>query len=155
MIKVHGVCRIASDLELKHTTSNIPFVAFTVAVNKSYKDKGAYFHKVIAWRLLGENLVKYQKKGSQIYLEGSLTERTYETENGNRYITEIVADNIEYLSNKGTENNYPQTDEEIDETFKHGNPTNPPKILTKAQVREDKKEKFKSSVDVQESDLPF
>ena len=48
MIKVHGVCRIASDLELKHTNSNIPFVSFTVAVNKSYKDEGAYFHKVIA-----------------------------------------------------------------------------------------------------------
>ena len=153
MIKVHGVCRIASDLELKHTTSNIPFVAFTVAVNKSYKDEGAYFHKVIAWRLLGENLAKYQKKGSQIYLEGSLTERTYETENGNRYITEIVADNIEYLSNKGTENNYPQTDEEIDETFKHGNPTNKPSITTptsRQQEREDKKEKVKET-----DDLPF
>ena len=148
MIKVHGVCRIASDLELKHTTSNIPFVAFTVAVNKSYKDEGAYFHKVIAWRLLGENLVKYQKKGSQIYLEGSLTERTYETENGNRYITEIVADNIEYLSTKDT---YPQTDEEIDETYKD-NPYNP--TITTPTSRRQEREKEKGGVASSE-DLPF
>lgn len=151
MIKVHGVCRIASDLELKHTTSNIPFVAFTVAVNKSFKDEGAYFHKVIAWRVLGENLVKYQKKGSQIYLEGSLTERTYETENGNRYITEIVADNIEYLSNKEADNNYPQTDEEIDETYKD-NPYNP--TITTPTSRRAEREKESGGVASAE-DLPF
>ncbi len=150
------VGRLVKTPELKSTQSNIYFTNFTIAVNRQFKSESgeqeADFINCITWRKQAENLCKYQTKGSLIGVQGRIQTRSYEADNGTRYITEVVADSIQFLETKG---NYPQTDEEIDETFKHGNPTNPPKILTKSQVREDKKEKFKSSVDVQESDLPF
>lgn len=152
------VGRLVKTPELKSTTSNIYFTNFTLAVNRQFKsdnkEQEADFINCITWRSNAENLCKYQTKGSLIGVQGRIQTRNYETEEGTRYITEVVADSIQFLESK-KDSNYPQTDEEIDETFKHGNPTNPPKILTPSQVREDKKEKFKSSVDVQESDLPF
>jgi single-stranded DNA-binding protein len=99
---------------------------------------------------LAENLVKYQGKGSKIAVQGRLSTRSYETENGNRYITEIVADNIEYLSTKDT---YPQTDEEIDETYKD-NPYNPT-ITTPTSRRQERAKENVSGGVASAEDLPF
>lgn len=154
--KVVLVGRITKTPELKNTQSNIPFVNFTIAVNRPFKDdKGetqADFIQSIVWRRQAENTARFVKKGDLIGVEGRIQTRNYEDDNGRTiYITEVVCDSIVFLETKGSDNNYPQTDEEIDETFKHGNPTNPPKILTKAQVREEE-----SSGGVASSeDLPF
>ena len=143
--------RLVKTPELKSTQSNIYFTNFTIAVNRQFKSESgeqeADFINCIVWRKQAENLCKYQTKGNLIGVQGRIQTRSYEADSGTRYITEVVADSIQFLETKG---NYPQADEEIDETFKHGNPTNPPKILTPSQVREDKKEKVKET-----SDLPF
>ena len=78
------------------------------------------FYKLHNLEKNAENLCKYQTKGSLIGVQGRIQTRSYEADNGTRYITEVVADSIQFLETKG---NYPQTDEEIDETFKHGNPS--------------------------------
>lgn len=43
---------------------------------------------------------RFVKKGDLIYLEGKITTRSWDSDNGKKYITEIVADNIELLGNK-------------------------------------------------------
>jgi single-strand DNA-binding protein len=121
--------RLVKTPELKMTQTNIPFCNFTIAVNRKFKNEnGEYqadFLNCIIWRQGAEILVKHQKKGNMIGVEGSIQTRQYESDNGMKYITEVVADQITFLESKKQEdNNYPQTDEEIDYTFKNGNPTN-------------------------------
>ena len=156
--KVVLVGRITKSPELKMTQSNIPFVNFTIAVNRPFKDdKGetqADFIQSIVWRRQAENTARFVKKGDLIGVEGRIQTRNYEDDNGRTiYITEVVCDSIVFLETKGSDNNYPQTDEEIDETFKHGNPTNKPSIVTPTSRRQEREEESKPSVD--SSDLPF
>ena len=151
------VGRITKTPELKMTQSNIAFVNFTLAVNRQFKSESgeqeADFIQCIVWRKQAENLAKYQTKGSLIGVQGRIQTRNYENDEGKTiYITEVVCDSIQFLESK-KDDNYPQTDEDIDETFKHGNPTNKPSITTptsRRQEREDKKEKVKET-----DGLPF
>jgi single-strand DNA-binding protein len=103
--KVFLIGRITKSVELKTTQSNIPVVAFTLAVDKQFKDdeKQADFFTIVAWRKLAELIVQYCDKGSLIAVDGKLSTRQYDTENGTRYVVEVVADNVEFLTPKKKE----------------------------------------------------
>lgn len=98
------VGRLTKDPELKQTSSGIYFSNFTLAVNRSFKNEQgeteADFINCIVWRNQAENLCKYMRKGSQIGVEGRIQTRSYETEEGMRYITEVVANSITFLESK-------------------------------------------------------
>lgn len=96
--------RIANDLELKEVGEG-KVVNFSIAVNKGVKNaEGNYeadFFQVVVWNNIAENLVKFCKKGDQIAVSGRLQNRSYDTDNGfKRYVTEIVANNIQFLQSK-------------------------------------------------------
>jgi len=99
------VGRITKDPELKSTQSNISFVNFTLAVNRQFTDqtgdRQADFIQCIVWRKQADNLAQYIKKGALLGVEGRIQTRTYEAENGTRYITEVVCDSVQFLENKG------------------------------------------------------
>ena len=91
--------RLTRDPELKITSSDKSVASFTIAVDK-YGD-GADFINCVVWGKQAENLCKYQEKGSLIGLSGRISTRTYDDAKGNKqYITEVVADSIEFLGNK-------------------------------------------------------
>ena len=57
------------------------------------------WHNVVAWRKQAEFVEKYVHKGDKLYIEGSLRTRSYDDRNGvKKYVTEVWADNIEFLS---------------------------------------------------------
>ena len=96
--------RIANDLELKEVGEG-KVVNFSIAVNKGVKNaEGNYeadFFQVVVWNKTAENLVEFCKKGDQIAVSGRLQNRSYDTDNGfKRYVTEIVANNIQFLQSK-------------------------------------------------------
>lgn len=101
--------RITRDPELKKTQSGVSFIRFTLAVNRSFKDDSgetqADFISCIAWRAQAENLAKYMRQGSLIGVEGRIQTGSYETEQGMRYTTDVVANNITFLESKGSQNN--------------------------------------------------
>lgn len=103
------VGRLTRDPELKKTQSGISFVRFTLAVNRSFRDDSgetqADFINCIAWRAQAENLAKYMRQGSLIGVEGRIQTGSYETEQGMRYTTDVVANNITFLESKGSQNN--------------------------------------------------
>lgn len=104
MNKVIEIGRIANDLELKQVGDG-KVVNFSLAVNKGTKDaegnNEADFFQIVAWNTTAENLVKYCKKGSLIAVDGKLQNRSYDTDNGfKRYVTEIIAYNIQFLDSK-------------------------------------------------------
>lgn len=103
------VGRITRDPELKRTQSNISYVRFTLAVNRSYKDESgetqADFISCIAWRTQAENLARFMKQGSQIGLVGRIQTGSYESDKGTIYTTDVVADNIQFLESKPKQDN--------------------------------------------------
>ena len=103
------VGRLTRDPELKRTQSNISYVRFTLAVNRSFKDESgetqADFISCIAWRAQAENLARFMKQGSQIGLVGRIQTGSYESDKGTIYTTDIVADNIQFLESKPKQDN--------------------------------------------------
>jgi single-strand DNA-binding protein len=100
------VGRLTKDPELRYTPSGVAVATFTLAVNRQFSNKQgereADFISIIAWRQLAELCANYLKKGSQAGLEGRLQTRTYDNKEGKRvYVTEVVADNVQFLSSTG------------------------------------------------------
>lgn len=103
--------RIGSDLVVKVTASGISVCNFKLACDTGFGDKKqTSWHTVIAWRNNAENLAKYCKKGSQIYVEGELIQRSYvdKTAGATKYVTEIIAEFINFLDPKSTTNDDPK-----------------------------------------------
>jgi single-strand DNA-binding protein len=103
MNKAILIGRLTKDPELSTTQSGISVCKFTLAIDRPYKnsegEKEADFLPIIVWRVQAENCGKYLKKGNQCAVSGSVQTRTYDDKDGNkRYITEIVADNVQFLS---------------------------------------------------------
>ena len=110
MNKVILIGNLTKDPEQQYTPSNICVCRFTVAVNRSYStangDKQTDFLPVVCWRSQAENCARHLKKGSKVGVSGSIQTRTYDDRDGvRRYVTEIVADEVQCLStrNDGTE----------------------------------------------------
>ena len=108
MNKVILLGRMVRDPELSTTTSGISNCKFTIAVPRKYKNQDGEtetdFLNCICWRTLAENVNKFMKKGSQILVVGSVQTRTYDAQDGTkRYVTEIMADEVEFVSSPKTE----------------------------------------------------
>lgn len=80
--------------------------SFRLAVQRDYKnsqtgERDADFITIITWRQLAEVCGKYLEKGRKVGVIGSLRSRTYDGTDGvKHYVTEVVADNVEFLSPK-------------------------------------------------------
>lgn len=108
--------RMVADPELKSTESGISVTSFRIAVERSYKKDGeerkADFIDIVCWRQTAEFVCKYFNKGSLIALEGQLQTRSYQAKDGtNRYVTEVVADNISFTGER-RENVTPDNNED-------------------------------------------
>jgi len=97
--------------EVKVFDDGTKVAAFSVATSKSYKSESGevitktQWHRVVAWRALGEVVEKYVSKGVKIFVSGEMTYRTFEGNNGeNKSIAEILANNIILLSPKSQGN---------------------------------------------------
>ena len=72
---------------------------FTTRDGKEIPEKTEW-HNIVCWKGLSTIVERFVKKGDLIYLEGKITTRSWDSDNGKKYITEIVADNIELLGGK-------------------------------------------------------
>lgn len=105
MNKVFLIGNLSKDPELRTTNSGKSVCTFSIAVNRR-KDKDgnstADFFSIVAWRQLAELCGKYLAKGRKVSVVGELQNRSYEANDGTkRYVTEIVANEIEFLTPKG------------------------------------------------------
>ncbi|MGX7087600.1 single-stranded DNA-binding protein [Gemelliphila palaticanis] len=104
------VGRLTKDPELRHSSSNIPMVYFTIAVNRTFADQSgnrqADFISCTVFRKQAENMARFLSKGSLIGVQGRIQTRSYQGKDGNMvYATDVVADNIQYLESRSTTNN--------------------------------------------------
>lgn len=93
--------RLTRDPEIRTTPNGANVASFSVATGFTWTDQQGQkkeqteFHNVVAWRKLADIIGQYLKKGSQVYIEGRLSTRSWEGQDGKKnYRTEIVADNM-------------------------------------------------------------
>lgn len=114
MNKAILIGNLTREPETRTTPNGIAVTTFTVAVQRRFKQDGqqqADFLNVVTWRALAENCGKYLSKGSKVGVVGRIETRNYEDKNGiKRYVTEIVADEVSFLSSKGSEQREPTED---------------------------------------------
>jgi single-strand DNA-binding protein len=99
--------RLTKDPEMRITPNGVSVCTFTLAVDRpKYKDweKETDFINIVVWRKQAENCANYLAKGSMAAVDGRLQIRSYEGQDGQRrWITEVVADNVRFLSQRPTE----------------------------------------------------
>lgn len=110
MNRVCLVGRLTAKPELRYTSSNTAYIRFTVAVNRTFTnaqgEREADFISVIAWRRQAENIANYLDKGSQVSIDGRIQTGSFTDQNGNkRYTTDVVADNVQFLDSRKSQNN--------------------------------------------------
>ena len=101
MNKVILVGNLGQDPELKYTNSGKSVCNFSVATEEFYNgEKKTEWHRIVAWGKTGERCAEYLAKGSKVAIDGKLTTRSWEQNGEKKYMTEIVAFNVEFLSPK-------------------------------------------------------
>ena len=108
MNKVILVGNLTRDPEASQTPNGVAICKFSIAVNRDYTGadgtRETDFFNITVWRGLAENCAKFLKKGSKVAIVGNLHNRSYEDNEGvKRTITEIVANEVEFLSPKQAE----------------------------------------------------
>lgn len=102
MNSVNIIGNVTRDLELKYTPSGKAVVNFTLAVSDRFNKETTHFIDVVVWGKLAELCAEYLTKGKKAGVTGRLQTRTYENQEGKKVkVTEIVADEVEFLTPKG------------------------------------------------------
>ena len=114
--KVILVGNVGKDPEMKYFDNDVAKANFSIATsergytttNGTQVPDRTEWHNIVCWRGLAQIAEKFVKKGTLVYIEGKIRTRSYDDQSGvKRYITEIVADNLELLSRKGGGENEP------------------------------------------------
>jgi single-strand DNA-binding protein len=110
--KVIIIGNLGRDPEVSYTPQGTAKALLNIATTDSWKDKTTgekkertEWHRVVVWDKLGEICGKYLSKGRQVYIEGRLQSRSYDDKEGvKRYITEIVAQDVQFLGGGNRDN---------------------------------------------------
>ena len=102
--KVILIGRLGADPEVRYISDGTAVTNFSMATTKRWtnpkgeKGEKTEWHRIVAWRRLGEICGEYLSKGKQVYIEGELQTRSWEDKDGNkRWTTEVVAFNMQML----------------------------------------------------------
>lgn len=96
--------RLTRDPELRTTANGTSTTSFSLAVD-GYRNANGEVHtdfiNIVVWNKQAENVCKFVKKGSQIAIQGRISTRSYDAQDGTkRYVTEVVASNVTFLGSK-------------------------------------------------------
>lgn len=162
MNKVFLIGRLTRDPELRYTGNNTPVATFSLAVNRNFTgqsgERETDFINIVVWRKQAENVKNYITQGSQVAIDGRIQTRSYDDQNGQkRYVTEVVADNVQFLDTKaqreqresnGSYNNFaPQNANSSD--------VNPYNLGSTNDIPDDPFKDFGEEIKVADDDLPF
>ncbi len=112
--KVILVGNVGVDPDVRYLPNGNAVTTLSVATSESWKDKTTgekqertEWHRVVCFNRLGEIAGEYVRKGSKLYVEGSLRTRKWQDPQGqDKYTTEIVANDIQMLDSKGGSPSY-------------------------------------------------
>lgn len=107
--KVILLGNIGADPEVRHMANGNAVTTLSVATSESWKDKTTgekqektEWHRVVCFNRLGEIAGEYVRKGSKVYIEGSIRTRKWQDQQGlDKFTTEIIASEMQLLDSKG------------------------------------------------------
>ena len=110
------VGNLGNDPEVRYTQDGTCIANFSIATSESWKDKQTgekqertEWHRCVAFKRVGEIVGEYLKKGSKVYIEGSLRTRKWQTKEGaDKYTTEIVVREMQMLDGRADGHGAPQ-----------------------------------------------
>ncbi len=145
--KVMLIGNLGKDPEIRVLENGVKVCTFSLATSESFKDRNTgqtttrtEWHNIVMWRGLAEVAERFLEKGKQVYIEGKIQNRSYQDKEGNqRYISEIVANEMTMLGSKG----------DSDSGFSSGSAKNKPAEMTSANTPN------VQDVGDEEDDLPF
>ena len=102
--------------EVRTTASGVSVCTFTIAVNRRFANqqgvREADFINIVTWRQLADLCGRYLAKGRKCAVIGSIQTRSYDAQDGSkRYVTEVVADEVEFIGSNGDGNRPPRNDD--------------------------------------------
>lgn len=110
--KVMLIGNLGKDPEIRHMDNGAVKASFPLATTEVYKSadgtrqERTEWHNIVMWRGLANLAEKYLRKGKQVFIEGKLTSRSFEDQNGvKKYIHEVVAEHIVLMSTERREEN--------------------------------------------------
>ncbi|GLO68258.1 MULTISPECIES: single-stranded DNA-binding protein [Oceanobacillus] len=150
------VGRLTKDPELRYTPNGVAVANFTIAVNRPFSNqqgnREADFINCVVWRRPAENLANYMKKGSMVGVDGRVQTRTFEGQDGKTvYVTEIVADSVQFLETKGSQGGQ-------DSSGGYQQNRNQNQNQYASNQSQDQEDQFKNNgepIDISDDDLPF
>jgi single-strand DNA-binding protein len=159
MNRVVLIGRLTRDPELRYTSGNNAAVCnFTIAVDRGFTgqsgEREADFIPIVVWNKQAENVKNYLTKGSQAAIDGRIQTRTYDDKDGQkRYVTEVVANNVEFLGSKNSSNtNTGSAGKDAEPTpYDFGDTPEPKGTDVEANPFAD----FGSSIEISDDELPF
>jgi single-strand DNA-binding protein len=112
--KVILIGNVGVDPEVRYLPNGNAVTTLSVATSETWKDKQngekqerTEWHRVVCFNRLGEIAGEYVRKGSKLYVEGSLRTRKWQDQQGqDRYTTEVIAADIQMLDSKGAPANF-------------------------------------------------
>jgi len=116
--KVILVGNLGKDPEVRFTNTGSAVANFSIATSEVWNDREGKrqerteWHNIVVWGKQGETCGQYLSKGRQVYVEGSIRTRSYDdkTTGAKRYVTEIIAQRIQFLGGGGGTRLAPQAD---------------------------------------------
>lgn len=158
MNKVFLIGRLTRDPELRYTGSNTAVASFSLAVNRNFTNQSgereADFINIVVWRKQAENVKNYLSQGSQVAIDGRIQTRSYDDNEGKkRYVTEVIADNVEFLGTKGSNASSGQNQQPSSEPtpYDFGNE----KESNGTDISSNPFADFGSSIEISDDELPF
>lgn len=104
---------VGREPETRSTPSGMTILGFSVATSEKWKDKNTQqaqekteWHNIKVFGKQADNLSKMLKKGAQVFIEGRIQTNSWEKDGVKRYMTEIVANNVQLLGKKEVVNDY-------------------------------------------------
>ena len=115
--KVILVGNLGKDPDMRYTAGGDAVANLSIATSESWNDnqtgekkEKTEWHRVVFFRRIAEVCGEYLKKGSSVYIEGSLRTRDWEDDQGNkRYTTEIIGREMQMLGGRRSEDNMDQS----------------------------------------------
>ena len=121
MNKAILIGRLTRDPELRTTSNGISVTSFTIAVDRNFNnqqgEKETDFIPVVAWRKLADTCAKYLAKGRLVAVSGRMQVRSYEGKDGKRYVTEVVADEVQFLEKAESKEKFVEVEDNVELPF--------------------------------------
>lgn len=165
MNKAILIGRLTRDPEVRYTSSNRAVCQFSIAVDRPFTNqqsgqREADFINIVVWDKRAENVGKYMSKGRLVAVEGRIQTRNYENNEGKRvYVTEVVADNVQFLESKNAVSNNSSAFDNMPEPPMEKSPydfaDSSSNTSSSVEVEKDPFASFGESIEISDNDLPF